>query len=56
MPLPRSFSPLPRSVRLVDVALRRLGGLSARDVRQRHRRLRINILEEQDGRSPVPRL
>lgn len=47
---------MPRPVRLVDAALRRMGGVPAGVVGQRDRRVRLNILQEQDGRPPVSRL
>ena len=52
----RSFFTVPRSLRLVDSALRRVGGIFARHARKRDRGVCTDILQKQDGCSPVPGL
>lgn len=56
MKIRRSVPALPRFIRLVDTAVRRVDSLSPRYARKRHRGVRSDILEEQDGRAAIPGL
>lgn len=49
----RSFSTVPRSVRLVDITLWCVGSISTRHAWKRNRSIRVNILQKQDGCSSV---
>ena len=53
---PWAVPSLPGPLRLVDVTLRRVDRVPVRHAGQRDRRLRPNLLQEQDGRPQVPRM
>lgn len=49
----RSFSTVPRSIRLVDITLWCVGSISTRHAWKWNRSIRVNILQKQDGCSSV---